>query len=159
MTIDYLDAPLGLKRKPPRPRVMPGAWALLSGLLGGAILLFPTWATLGARVPEPSSVMTRAKPKSNDRVAQENSLPETSAEARLPLATEGARSVHTITIIDGRTGAREEVEILAGVEDLPNEPPSFQGSSAAIAPTTIAKHALRSQTMKSGQRGEGQPSP
>jgi hypothetical protein len=136
MTIDYWDAPLGLNRKPQRSRVTPIAWGLLSGLFGVGSVLFPTWATLGARVPEPDSVMTRAKPKSIDQAVQENSLPEKSIDARSDQASEVASNVRTITIIDGKTGAREEIKIFADGVHLPNAPPPHQSPTTAMGPAT-----------------------
>lgn len=136
MTIDYLDAPLGLNRKPQRPRAPPVGWGLLSGMLGAAIVLFPTWATLRARVSEPDSVTTHPKPKSNDRAVQENTLGEKSEEARSKPANEVFNNVRTITIIDGQTGAREEIKVFAGGVDVPNEPTPLQSSSVAVSRAT-----------------------
>jgi len=136
MTIDYLDAPLGLTRKPQRSWMVPVAWGLLSGLLGAAIVLFPTWATLDARVPEPNSVMARATPKSNDQAVQENTPPQKSIEAPSKPASEVASNLRTVTIIDGKTGAREEIKVFAGGIDVPNEPTPLQSSSVAVSRAT-----------------------
>jgi uncharacterized protein len=134
--IDELTAPLGQNKSPRRPlalgRFVP--WAI-AGVLGLWLLVFVSWAAL-VHDPlggEPMTVVAiDARPASSakqtasarEAVAQSEIQPATPAPQTLPAAPAG----QTITIIDGSSGKRQEVQVAA--------------STAAARPPVIDPHLL-----------------
>jgi len=132
MTVDDLSAPLGREPKPrtrsikiPVPRIIAGVLALFLGL-------FVLWAILvddpfggepSVVVPADGHRMMAAKPAAGPHeaaVVTGGVTPPSSQAA--PAAT------RTITIIDGKTGARREEQIPADVADQPDGAAAGKGS-------------------------------
>ena len=109
MPADDLNAPLGQKKKAKRLQLPVKVPTAVAGVLGLVLAVFAGW-TLVASDPmggEPSAVIALAppqegKPPVSDTVAKI----ETPAQSEAPVENQG-----TVTIIDGTTGKRQEVQI------------------------------------------------
>jgi hypothetical protein len=137
---DDLFAPLGLDRKPARAGLSPLFYRATAGLLGLALTTFVIWILVGHDPlgGEPMAVATAnlgaapgavelrrsdtsATPRettgaiaSAEEIAQLEAR-ERAKEKALDQAAAG-RGEQTVTIIDGRSGARQEIKIPAPVE-------------------------------------------
>jgi hypothetical protein len=122
---DYLSAPLGLDRKPARSRATPVVvLGLSAGLLGAALAL---------SVALVSSRDNRAKPLEQARTLETAGVRpvDQSIQAKsvqdLPTQTNPAgRSEQIVSIIDGKTGAREELRIPGTSVFIPGDNPQRQ---------------------------------
>src|SRR5258708_4804376 len=112
---DYLSAPLGLDRKPARSRATPVVvWGLSAGLLGAALALFLVSVPFRdnrAKPPEQTRTLETAgvRPQYNYQPVHVQSAEDKSVQDRPAQANPAGRSEQIVTIIDGKTGAREEV--------------------------------------------------
>ena len=143
MATDELDAPLGLKKSQVRFRLPPYATPVAAGILGAVIATFAFWAIFNvnplggepmgvvkvdmaaegggaaerklngvgpgaARPSAPADRGVRTKPSQGERI------PEKSENG--PPAQVGGAGEQTVTIIDGKSGARQEVKIPSTAE-------------------------------------------
>jgi uncharacterized protein len=170
MTADDLSAPLGRETKR-RGGLSTAIIASLPSVLLIALAtfvgVFVLWAVIADNPygGEPTAVVTvtpyagttprvvggpaaRERPAAPDPAAQASALrdvvPEASTTLTAPPAADSpakAANAKTITIIDGKTGARQEVEIPGGAPEMPSAPnaPSLPNApGAALAPAAEA---------------------
>ncbi len=158
MATDDLYAPLGLDKKPARARLSPVAYSVTAGLLGVALATFVIWIVVGhdpfggepmalaktsVRAAEPDqSARLRmepdaASPESTGTISPAEEIAELKAleraKAKSPDQAAG-RAEQIVTIIDGRSGARQEVRIPAPAE--PAEQANAAGIDAQLAEMT-----------------------
>ncbi len=121
MTVDDLSAPLGQHRRPQRWRGFPIA---LSYAAVGLLALFPAvfvlWAIVGddqfggePKIAVPIDLRTAPaanKPEAStgSQVVADSQIPgrDDALAPKSPPANQGAAATKTVTIIDGKTGAR-----------------------------------------------------
>jgi hypothetical protein len=122
---DYLSAPLGLDRKPARSRATPVVvLGLSAGLLGAALALFLASVLFRdnrAKPPEQPWTLETAGVRPDDQSVQDKSVQDQPAQANA-----AGRSEQIVTIIDGKTGAREEVRIPTTGVFIPGDDPQRQ---------------------------------
>lgn len=115
MPADDLSAPLGQGKKAKRFQLPVKPPTLVAGLLGAVLTAFFGWAMV-ARNPmggEPSAVVAISSPQENQAAAAENlTRADPSARAEAPAAAPANPA--TVTIIDGSTGKRQEVQLASG---------------------------------------------
>jgi uncharacterized protein len=154
-----LYAPLGLDKKPARARLSPVAYSVTAGLLGVAFATFVIWIVVGH---DPFGGEPMALAKTNVRAAEPDQaarLPMSEPDAASPESTgtispaeeiarlkalerakaksadrAAGRAEQIVTIIDGRSGARQEVRIPAPAE--PAEQANAAGIDAQLAEMT-----------------------
>jgi uncharacterized protein len=138
---DDLFAPLGLDKKPARPRLTPSVYPPAAGLLGLALATFVVWvmvahdpfggepiAVVKANLGSETGNAVALRPSETDATAPEITgaisaaaeiaqlkAQERAREKALDQAAAG-RGEQIVTIIDGTSGARQEVKIPAPVE-------------------------------------------
>jgi polysaccharide deacetylase 2 family uncharacterized protein YibQ len=137
---DDLFAPLGLDKKPVRARLTPSLYPVAAGLLGLALVTLGVWVMVGHDPfgGEPMAVAkanlgagtgtavalrpseTDAAPETTGAIGPAEEIAQLKAQERakekaLDQAAAG-RGEQIVTIIDGRSGARQEVKIPAPVE-------------------------------------------
>ncbi len=159
MATDDLYAPLGLDKKAARARLSPLVYSVAAGLLGVALATFVIWVLFGhdpfggepmavaktnVRVVEPGqaarlrlSEPDAASPESTGAIgpAEEIAQLKSLERAKEKTPDQGAgRAEQIVTIIDGRSGARQEVRIPAPVE--PAEPANVPGIDSQLAEMT-----------------------
>jgi uncharacterized protein len=136
---DDLFAPLGLDKKP--ARAAPSVYPVAAGLLGLALATFAVWVTVGhdpfggepiaivkANLGSDTGNTVALRPSETDATASEITgaispaeeiaqlkAQERAKEKAMDQAAAG-RGEQIVTIIDGRSGARQEVKIPAPVE-------------------------------------------
>jgi uncharacterized protein len=135
---DDLYAPLGLDKKPARARLSPLFYSVAAGLLGVALATFVIWVVVGhdpfggepmavaktdVRVVEPghtvrlrSSGPDATSPESTGAIGPAEEIAQLKALERAKeksLDQAAGRAEQVITIIDGKSGARQEVKIPA----------------------------------------------
>jgi uncharacterized protein len=149
---DDLYAPLGLDKKAARARLSPLVYSVAAGLLGVALATFVIWVLFGhdpfggepmavaktnVRVVEPGQA-ARLRLSEPDAASPENtgaiSPAEDIAQLKAPERAAPGRAEQIVTIIDGRSGARQEVRIPALVE--PAEPANVPGIDSLLAEMT-----------------------
>ena len=140
MATDDLFAPLGLDKKPARARLPSFLLPVTAGVLGVALATFVIWVMVGhdplggepmavAKVnPRAAAGTFELRPSETDRTAPEIIGAITSAEEIAQLKAQerakekaldqaaASRGEQIVTIIDGRSGARQEVKIPGPVE-------------------------------------------
>jgi uncharacterized protein len=138
---DDLFAPLGLDKKPARPRLTPSVYPVAAGLLGLALATFVVWVMVGhdpfggepiavvkANLGSETGNAVALRPSETDATGHEITgaisaaaeiaqlkAQERAREKALDQAAAG-RGEQIVTIIDGTSGARQEVKIPAPVE-------------------------------------------
>jgi hypothetical protein len=157
---DDLFAPLGLDKKPVRARLTPSLYPVAAGLLGLALATFAVWIMVG-HDPFGGEPMAVAKANLGAatgtavelRPSQADAAPETTGainppeeiaqlkaqerakEKALDQAAAG-RGEQIVTIIDGRSGARQEVRIPA-TSGTPTAPPPDAGLADLLRGGTV----------------------
>jgi uncharacterized protein len=156
---DDLYAPLGLGKKPARARLSPLVYSVAAGLLGVALATFVIWVVVGhdpfggepmavaktdVRVVEPSHAVRlrlsepdATSPESTGAISPAEEIAQLKALERAKERTldqAAGRTEQTVTIIDGRSGARQEVRIPAPA--APAEPTIAAGVDARLAEMT-----------------------
>jgi polysaccharide deacetylase 2 family uncharacterized protein YibQ len=156
---DDLYAPLGLDKKPARARLSPLVYSAAAGLLGVALAAFVIWIVVGhdpfggepmalaktnVRVVEPNQAVRLrlsepdpTSPESTGAISPAEEIAQLKALERAKEKTldqAAGRAEQTVTIIDGRSGARQEVKIPAPA--APAEPTMAAGIDARLAEMT-----------------------
>jgi len=138
MTADDLSAPLGQERRKQRRKLPVSAPQIIAAVLALFLGTFVVWAVVGDNPfgGEPVAVVpivlhgATAVKKSEAPAAQPEAVPGSpgspQAEAPRPPGQSKAPATKTVTIIDGKTGARQEVVIPAA------------GNSAGSSPSVAA---------------------
>jgi hypothetical protein len=120
---DDLSAPLGQGKKTKRFQLPVKGPALVAGVLGAVLTVFFGWAMV-ARNPmggEPSAVVTIAPPDETKAAVAENPAP-VSPQMRAEAPPAAPAQPGTVTIIDGSTGKRQEVQLATGASGEPAKP-------------------------------------
>jgi polysaccharide deacetylase 2 family uncharacterized protein YibQ len=128
---DELNTPLGLKKNQARFRPPPYAAPVVAGFLGAIIGTFAVWAIFNTdpRGGEPVGVVKVQVAAEGDPAArpdrdtqtkspQEDRGPEKSERNR-PQEQAGGEREQIVTIIDGKSGMRQEVRIPSAAESVP----------------------------------------
>jgi polysaccharide deacetylase 2 family uncharacterized protein YibQ len=128
---DDLNTPLGLNKNQARFRPPPYTAPVAAGFLGAIIATFAVWAIFntdqrggepvgGVRVQVAAEGDGAARPDrdAQTKSPQEDRSPEKSERNR-PQAQAGGEGEQIVTIIDGRSGMRQEVRIPSAAESAP----------------------------------------
>jgi polysaccharide deacetylase 2 family uncharacterized protein YibQ len=132
---DDLNAPLGLNRPPARSRAPRLAMLLAAGLLGGILTVFLAWGLFGNDPlgGEPMAVVSagvtadraaegkppappKAEPESDPNAPARDAAQKPPMPQEKPSAGAAGPADQIVTIIDGKSGARQEVRIPASTE-------------------------------------------
>jgi polysaccharide deacetylase 2 family uncharacterized protein YibQ len=153
MTVDDLNAPLGQKPKTRRRRIKMPVPQIMAGALALFLGVFVLWAIVAddpfggePMAVTPVNLHLAAKPTESPAASQAATAPDASVqrhEPSAPLTPPPAKDVPanttTITIIDGKTGARQEVQVPGPANPVPAAstpaapiPPSGQTPAAAV---------------------------
>ena len=157
MATDDLYAPLGLTKKPARARLPLLVYPVAAGLLGIALAAFVIWVVVGynplggkpvaVAKADPSAEGTdhavKLRPSDSDAAAPDSTgaispaeeiarveAPERTKE-KAPDQAAAGRGEQIVTIIDGRSGARQEVKI-----PTPAEPATAPGADTDLIEMT-----------------------
>jgi polysaccharide deacetylase 2 family uncharacterized protein YibQ len=128
---DELNTPLGLKKNQARFRPPPYAASVVAGFLGAIIGAFAVWAIfntdpLGGKpvgvvkvqVAAEGGAAARPDRDTQTKSPQEDRGPEKSERNR-PQEQAGGEREQIVTIIDGKSGMRQEVRIPSAAESVP----------------------------------------
>ena len=131
MATDELNTPLGLKKNQARFRPPPYAAPVVAGFLGAIIATFAMWAIfntdpLGGKpvgvvkvqVAAEGDAAARPDRDTQTKSPQEDRGPEKSEKNR-PQEQAGGEREQIVTIIDGKSGMRQEVRIPSAAESVP----------------------------------------
>ncbi len=160
--MDDLNKPLGQTQ--PAPRKLPVltlATRIVAGLLGAVLAGFVLW-TLVVRDPLGGEPIATA-PVTAPVVVDKSDATEKAAAAAAPVAPAAAPGGHTVTIIDGSTGKRQEISIAGPAGGKPSvaDPrlleESRHGPIPRIAPDGTRPSALYARKATSGQSNPDGP--
>lgn len=120
---DDLGKPLGTKRGiRPKPARRFSFTSLLAVLLAGALVTAAVWVAV---VDDPLGGEPRAVAKINTPEGGTAKKPSPATERTKQTAvSEPGKSGQTVTIIDGKSGAKREVVLAPGTPDISNDPPT-----------------------------------
>ena len=131
MATDELNTPLGLKKNQARFRPPPYTAPVVAGFLGAIIATFAVWAIFNTdplggepvgvvkvQVAAEGDAAARPDRDTQTKSPQEDRGPEKSEKNR-PQEQAGGEREQIVTIIDGKSGMRQEVRIPSAAESVP----------------------------------------